>query len=214
MNTNNSHARPPKTGRRPNAAGLAASAALLLLLASAAAAQAQSAQAQSAQAQLTEEATGRLHAQAEESSRAFMEGNFERLADFTHAKVVELMGGREKMAEFVRKGMADMKEQGFETLSYTPAAAPTQVLREGRQLYAILPAKLRMRTPGGAVFISESFMIAVSADDGKNWRFVSGAAADAPRLKLLMPEVADKLKLPPVRNYPEPEKKPEAEKKP
>jgi hypothetical protein len=137
-----------------------------------------------------------------------MEGDFERLADFTHPKVVELMGGREKMAEFVRKGMADMKTQGFETLSYTPAAEPTQVLREGRTLYAILPARLRMRTPDGVVFVSESFMIALSGDDGKNWKFVSGATADATRLKILMPEVADKLKLPAVRDYPEDEKKP------
>lgn len=204
------HTRSLSAGRRSRAAALAVSAALLLLpLAPAAAAQTQS-----ARAQLTEEATRRLHAQAEESSRAFMEGNFERLADFTHAKVVELMGGREKMAEFVRKGMADMKAQGFETLSYTPAAEPTQVLREGRQLYAILPARLRMRTPGGTIFISDSFMIAVSGDDGKNWRFVSGATADAARLKLLMPEVADKLKLPTVRHYPEPEKQPEPGKRP
>jgi hypothetical protein len=198
MNTNNHHARPPRIGRRSSVAGLIASAALLLLLASAAV----------AQTQLTEAATKQLHAQAEESSRAFMEGNYERLADFTHPKVVELMGGREKMAEFVRKGMADMKTQGFETLSYTPATEPTQVLREGGKLYAILPAKLRMRTPDGVVFVSESFMIALSNDDGKNWKFVSGATADATRLKLLMPEVADKLKLPTVRNYSEDEKKP------
>ena len=208
---NKSHTRSLPANRRSRAAGLAVSAALLLLLLAAPAAVAQT---QSAQTQLTEEATKQLHAQAEESSRAFMEGNFERLADFTHAKVVELMGGREKMAEFVRKGMADMKAQGYETLSYTPAAEPSQVLREGKQLYAILPAKLRMKTPGGTIFVSESFMIAVSGDDGKNWRFVSGASADAAKLKLLMPEVADKLKLPAVRNYPEVEKKPEPEKKP
>jgi hypothetical protein len=143
-----------------------------------------------------------------------MEGNYERLADFTYPKIVEMMGGREKMAEYVRKGMAEVKSQGFETLSYSPAAAPTQVLREGGQFYAILPAKLRMRTPSGVNFISESFMIAVSADDGKNWTFVSGATADAAKLKLLMPEVADKLKLPAVRNYPEADEKPEPEKKP
>ena len=171
--------------------------ALLLLLASAA----------GAQVTLDEGATKQLHAQAEESSRAFMEGNYERLADLTHPKVVELMGGREKMAEFVRKSMADMKTQGFETLSYTPATEPTQVLREGRKLYAILPAKLRMRTPGGVVYVSESFIIALSGDDGKNWKFVSGATADAAKLKLLMPEVADKLKLPTVRHSPESEEK-------
>jgi hypothetical protein len=202
--------RPTSARRHSRAAGLVFSTALLLLLLAPAAA----AQAQSAGARLTEDAAKQLRAQAEESSRAFMEGNFERLADFTHPKVVELMGGREKLAEFVRKDMAEMKAEGYETLSYAPAAEPTQVLREGQKLYAILPARLRMRTPGGPVFVSESFMIAFSADGGKNWRFIGGEAADATKLKLLMPEVADKLKPPTGRIYPEAEKKPGPEKKP
>lgn len=203
MNSNKSHS-PSLTVGLPRRGAAVIVFAVLLLLTSPGAA---------AQTQLTEEASKQLRAQAEESSRAFMEGNYERLADFTYPKIVEMMGGREKMAEFVRKSMAGVKAEGFETLSYV-AADPTQVLREGRDTYAIVPAKLRMRTPGGTIFVSESFMIAFSADDGKNWKFVSGATADAAKLKLLMPEVADKLKLPTVRNYPEPVKQPEPEKKP
>lgn len=200
MRTKTIHAGPPCARRRRSAAGLAAPPAalllLLLLLAPAAA----------AQTQLTEDAAKLLRAQAAEMTRAFMAGDYERLADFTYPKVVEAMGGREKMAEFVRKEMAEVKTNGFETLSYTPAAEPTQVLREGRETYAILPAVMRMGTPSG-VMVGESFVIAVSADDGKNWRFISGSL-EADKLKLLLPAAADKLKLPGVRYYPEDEKKP------
>ena len=100
-----------------------------------------------------------------------------------------------------------MRSQGFVTLSYEPTTEPTHVLVEGRETYAVVPAKLRMRTPAG-VYVSESFLIGVSPDDGKSWEFVSGTSATPDTLKLLMPAVTDKLKLPTVRNYPEAEKKP------
>ncbi|HEY0172048.1 MAG TPA: hypothetical protein VGB98_13580 [Pyrinomonadaceae bacterium] len=209
MNTNKSDARPPRIGRRPSAAGLVSSAALLLLLLSSAAA----AQSQSPQTRLAEDATRQLRAQVEEYSRAFMDGKYERMADLMYPKAVEMAGGREKMIEIVRNGMDEMKTQGYEALSYAPAAEPTQVLREGRQLYVVLPTKLRMNTPDG-IQVAESFMIGISADDGKNWRLFGSGSLDAKVLKLLLPEVADKLKLPTFRIFPEVEKKPEPEKKP
>ncbi|MET0622251.1 MAG: hypothetical protein ABW250_04635 [Pyrinomonadaceae bacterium] len=206
---NRSHTRPLSAGRHSRAAGLVFSAALLLLLLAPAAA----AQTQSAQAQLTEDATKQLRAQAEEYSRAFIDGKYERMADLMYPKIVELVGGREKMADFSRKAVAELKTQGVEMLSYGPAGDPTQVLREGRQLYVILPTKSRMNTPAGIQLV-ESFMIGVSADDGKNWGLFGSGSLDANTLKLLMPEVADKLKPPTFRMYPEAEKKPEPEKKP
>jgi hypothetical protein len=196
MNADNSNT-PSLTAGRPRRAAAAVVFAALFLLAPHGAA---------AQTQLTEEAAKQLRAQAVECSRAFVEGNYERLAGLTHPKVVEMMGGREKMAESVRKDMAEMKAEGFRMLSYAPGE-PTQVLREGSRIYALLPTTLRTRTPSG-VMVTHSFMVAFSADDGKNWRFLGGASLDGPQLKLLIPEVADELKLPAERHYPETEKKP------
>lgn len=183
-------------GVPPQVLRIILSASLLLLLAPAVA----------AQDTLDEAAAKRLRQQAGECSRAFVEGDYERLADCTHTKVVELMGGREKMVESVRGEVAEMKADGFEPLTYE-TGEPSQVLRVGSATYAVVPAKLRLRTKG-TVYVSDSFMVGVSADGGKSWRFVSGAGADPVRLKLLLPDAADKLKLPTVRNYPEAEKKP------
>lgn len=155
----------------------------------------------SAQAQLDEAAAKQLKTQAEECSRAFVEGDFERLVDYTHPKVVEMAGGREKMVEFVRKDVAEMKAEGFEPLSFAPGE-PSQVLKDGAQTYVVVPAKLRMRTPG-TVYVSESFLIGVSADGGKTWKFISGSNGGRESLKLILPEAAAKLDLPPARHYPE-----------
>lgn len=155
-----------------------------------------------AQEQLDEEVAGRLQTQAAESGRAFIEGNFERLADYTHSKLVELIGGREKLLGFLRKSVDEMKAEGFVPLSSVPAA-PTQVLRVGRQTYAIVPLKFKMRAPR-QILVSDSFMIAVSDDEGKNWKFLSGASIDEEKLKLLLPDAAGKLKLPIVKHSTEP----------
>jgi hypothetical protein len=155
-----------------------------------------------AQERLGEEAAKRLQAQAEESGRAFLEGNYERLADYTYPKLVELIGGREKMIEVVRMGVEGMKAEGFVPLSSVPSA-PVQVLSVGKQTYAIVPVKFKMRAPG-QVLVSDSFMIAISDDEGKNWKFLSGASVDEAKLKVLLPDAAGKLKLPTVKHSTEP----------
>ena len=158
------------------------------------------------QAQLDAAAAAQLKEQAEACSRAFIEGDYERLADYTHPKVVELTGGREKMAEFVRKGMAEMKADGLEPLTYV-TSEPTQVLKVGEQTYAVVPARLRLRAKE-TVFVSESFMLGVSGDGGKTWKFVSGNV-DPATLKTLLPaEAVAKLDLPAVRHYTEDKKTP------
>ena len=156
--------------------------------------------------QLDDAAAAQLKAQAEACSRAFVEGDYERLTDYTHTKIVEMAGGREKMVEFVRKGVAEMKADGFEPLSYV-TSEPTQVIEVGGQTYAVVPARLRLRAKE-TVYVSESFLLGVSDDGGKTWKFVSGSV-DPSTLKTLLPdEAVTKLKLPTARNYPEDKKTP------
>ncbi|MBV9923806.1 MAG: hypothetical protein JOZ96_02100 [Acidobacteria bacterium] len=146
------------------------------------------------QARLGAAAAAQLKAQADECGRAFVEGDFARLADYTHPKLLAKVGGREQLIAFLRQGVAEMKAQGFELLSYVNEA-PTQVLNVGRETYAVVPGKLRARTPGG-VMVSETYMIGVSADGGRRWKFVSGSSVDPAKLKILFPAAAGRLRLP------------------
>ena len=155
-----------------------------------------------AQEQLSEAAAKQLQTQAEGCGRAFIEGDFGRLADCTLPKLVELIGGREKMLEAVRRDVEEMKAEGFEPLS-SVNSAPTQVVRVGSQTYAVLPVKFKMRT-SKEILASDSFMIGVSGDDGKTWKFLSADSTDEARMKLLLPDVVGKLKLPPAKYSTEP----------
>jgi hypothetical protein len=156
----------------------------------------------SAQEGLGEAASKQLQAQAEECGNAFIKGEYGRLVDCTLPKLVELVGGREKMVELVRRDVEQGKAEGFEPLSSTHSA-PTQVLRVGGQTYAVLPYKLRVRAPK-EILVSDSFMIGVSNDGGQTWKFLSADSADDARLKVLIPDAAGKLKLPSAKYSTEP----------
>ena len=156
----------------------------------------------SAQEGLGEAASKQLQAQAEECGNAFVKGNYGRLVECTVPKLVELVGGREKMIDLMRREVEEGKAEGFYPLS-SAQSAPTQVLRVGGQTYAVVPYKLRMRAPE-EILVSDSFMVGVSDDGGQTWKFLSADSTDEAKLKVLLPDAAGKLKVPPAKYSSEP----------
>ncbi|HZI17105.1 MAG TPA: hypothetical protein VEY09_00785 [Pyrinomonadaceae bacterium] len=137
-------------------------------------------------------------AQANESGRAFAEGDFEKLLDYTYPRVIELGGGRKKLLADLKAETGKMREDGFEFVSYEAGEAGELVqLADPKLTAVILPAVLKMRA-GGRVFRQPSYLVGVSTDGGRRWTFISGSSLDAARLKLVLPEAGDRLKLPKV----------------
>jgi hypothetical protein len=137
-----------------------------------------------------------LKKQANEIGEAYAREDFERVVDLTYPKLVKLIGGRDKMIALLRQEVANMRKEGLRMLAQS-AASPTQFLRIGKQLFAVIPVKLQFKVPVG-VGVEESCMIGVSGDSGEHWTFVDGSG-DQQRLKTLFPTAADKLKLPPPK---------------
>jgi hypothetical protein len=67
------------------------------------------------------------------------------------------------------------------------------------EVYAIVPFKLRMTGPGGVSGTQPSYLIGVSGDHGRNWKFLdgSGVAGDRAKLKQVLPNFPKALRLPP-----------------
>ena len=136
-----------------------------------------------------------LKKQAQVVAETFLTGDYKKFVTFVHPNVVQMTGGAEAMIEMISRGMREVETKGFRVISYAPGE-PAPAVRIGQGLYAIVPTKMRMRTPHG-VFASESFMIGISGDDGENWTFVGGSGAtDEAQLRAVLPEVVGKLKLP------------------
>jgi hypothetical protein len=135
-------------------------------------------------------------AQAEESQTALIKGEFEKLVDLTHPKLVENLGGKKKMVAHLTIEMKKMKEEGYEFKS-VKVSDPGDPVRAGKELYIGIPFTLEMRVPGGRL-LGKSMFIGVSKDDGKNWVFLDANPLKDEReqLKKLLPNLPAAIVIP------------------
>jgi hypothetical protein len=151
-----------------------------------------SAQTSSAQTKASEYPNAKV--QANELSEAVLAGKYERAADLTYPRLVELMGGRARYVEVMSHAMNQTQSDAFSILSNV-VADPQQTIVQGKNVFAILPTTMKIKVPEG-LLVGQSFMIGASTDGGKNWTFVDGAGANPQQLAILFPTVAGKLNLP------------------
>jgi hypothetical protein len=131
---------------------------------------------------------------ATECLRNYAGGDPAKFADLTHPKVVTLVGGREKFIAMI-KGVNDkMREAGWR-YGEVVVSEPTQFAAMGSDLATVVPCSVEYRG-GDSRKVSESFLLGVSSDRGKTWTFIEGAHASRERLKELLPNLPDAIKLP------------------
>ena len=134
-----------------------------------------------------------VKAQVEEMNAALLKEDYGKVVDFTHPKVVELMGGRDKMVSVMEAGTKDMKSKGFAFQS-TKVDDPSEPVKGGSELFVVVPFRLEMKAPDGKLHI-KSFVIGVSSDQGKSWTFVNGDL-EVKKVKQVLPNLPEQLKLP------------------
>jgi hypothetical protein len=129
----------------------------------------------------------------EELNAALIKEDYAKVTDLTHPKVVELMGGREKMIAVMESGTKDMKAKGYSFRS-VKVDEPGEPIAAGDERYVVVPFLLEMKAPGGRL-LQKSFVIGVSGDAGKSWTFVNGDQ-QGEKLKKVLPNLPEDLKLP------------------
>jgi hypothetical protein len=135
-----------------------------------------------------------VKALAEESGRAFLAGDFAKLADLTYPKVVQMMGGKANMVSFLEAGQKQMQSEGFEIVSYT-VGEPEKVVRAGTKLLVVVPTVLKAKVREG-VLTQPSYLLGVSDARRKKWTFIDGSSLDASKLRTVLPEAAGRVALP------------------
>jgi hypothetical protein len=133
---------------------------------------------------------------ASEVAQATVKGDFDKIATLTYSKVIDEMGGREKMIAAMKTGFKDLKARGIEFRSAKVESA-SPLVAGGTEDYTIVPFTLEMKVPGGRA-TTKSFLLGISADKGKTWTFVdgSGIGNDETMRKRLLPNLPKKLILP------------------
>ncbi len=132
---------------------------------------------------------------ASELAAAMIKGDHAKVVDRTYDKIVEMAGGREKMIRGIGELAKAMEAKGvkFHALN---VGEPGDVLTEGKFTFVVVPTVMVMRVPNASL-TGKSFLLGISLDDGKSWKFVEGAKLTdkAVRGKVLPPLPAQ-LKLP------------------
>ncbi len=135
-----------------------------------------------------------IKARAEESLNAFSNGDYQKLVDSSYPKLVDLMGGKAKMASAVERQMKEMKGQGIEIVS-TTVDVPKEVVPVDSQLFAIVPYTLKLKSPEG-VLKQQSYLLAISDKDSIKWTFIDITQIDESKLKMVVPSAVGKLTFP------------------
>jgi hypothetical protein len=139
--------------------------------------------------------TAKAVEQAEAMKKAVLDGDYAKVADRTHPKVVEAMGGKDKVIAASKAIFDQMKSQGIEIKSYT-VGKPGDPVVDGKTAYVILPTRMELTAPKVKV-VSESYLLGMTTDGGKSWSFADGTGlSKGPAREALLPELPKALKLP------------------
>lgn len=132
--------------------------------------------------------------QAQDLSDAMIAGDYNKAADLTYPKLVDLMGGRTKFISETEKVFKEMEAQQVKIVSNV-VGEPHDIVEVKNEIFAIVPSTMRMKVPDG-ILAAEAFLIGVSNDGGQNWTFVDSAAAREGGLNLVFPDAASQLRIP------------------
>ncbi len=132
--------------------------------------------------------------QAEQMGAALLAQDYLGFVEFTYPKVLEQMGGKQKMATSIAQQMKGMQDGGIllESISYDPPATP---IKEGKELQTTITQKMVLKLQQGRI-LAKSTIIAISPDNGNRWYFVDAGERDNATVRQTLPNISKSLVIP------------------
>lgn len=131
---------------------------------------------------------------AQACADALLKGDYAAFVQYTHPKIIEMAGGRDKMIAMIKSGMDAIKSEGMTITAYK-IEPPAETIPAGDDLTAIVPTLLQMSSPTQKI-TQKSYLLAISSDNGKHWTFVDGAGLNQSVIQSIIPNSPKELKLP------------------
>ena len=132
--------------------------------------------------------------QAESTAKALLNDDYETIIKFTYPKVIELVGGRDKMISLIKKGKVEMGQQGI-TFDKVTIGKPSKTVIAGDEIHCLVPQTVYMKVPNGKMK-SETQLIAVTRDKGTNWYFIDAVNLNKENVRRVLPNYNFDLILP------------------
>jgi len=135
--------------------------------------------------------TETIKSQAETMRQLMLKEDFSAFAKFTYPKVIEMMGGKEKMVEVMKRGSQQMESEGTKFLNVT-IGEPSKIITTGSELQCTLPQTIEMKVANGKL-ITKSTLIAISTNNGKNWYFLDTSGKNIQTMHKILPNLSTEL---------------------
>ncbi len=138
--------------------------------------------------------------EAAKYSRAVVANDYEKVLSYTHERVIDTMGRKE--AATVRahekgapRGNESQRLRHIEDTKVGLAPDPQKI---GPWTITVVPETLTLRMPGARAQ-QESFLLAISADEGKSWKFIDLGPLSEDQLFRIFPELKGQFRMPPKK---------------
>lgn len=138
--------------------------------------------------------TAIIKEQAELTAKALLNDDYETVIRFTYPKVIEMVGGGEKMIAIMKKGKSEMRDKGI-SFDKVTIGTPSRTVIAGDEIHCLVPQTVYMKVPDGKMK-TETQLIAVSQDKGINWFFIDAVNLNKDNIKRVLPNYNFDLMLP------------------
>lgn len=126
--------------------------------------------------------------------QAFMDKKYDVFSNYVHEGTIKMLGGKKKMIDVSVAAMDTMNKQGyhFKKVDFSDVSDIITVKNEQQ---AVVHQKIQMDTPKGNIN-ADYYMIAVSGNNGKNWKFIDTSGKDIQTMRKYFPNLSSKLIIP------------------
>lgn len=135
-----------------------------------------------------------LKMQAGKMGAAFTASDYKTFENYTYPPLLNSMGGKTKMVEVLNKTVADMKSKGM-SFSKITVDEPTKIIQVGKELQSTITQHTEIKLSQGRV-VAESTLIAISIDNGLNWKFIDTSNKNIATLRKAMPNLSSAIDIP------------------
>ena len=141
--------------------------------------------------------TAMVRRQADAVAKAVVNGNYKLITNSMYPKMVQQMGGRDKVLQQTTAVFTQMLASGL-TIANAVAGPPGKFYRAGNEIHCLVPETISLKTPNGIASI-RSNLLAVSKDGGKRWTFLDLNKNTIAAIPQMFPRFNKALKIPEPR---------------
>lgn len=136
-----------------------------------------------------------LNRQLVEMKNLFLAENFKAYCHYIYPPIIKMMGSEEKLISALQSALNEMKNDGFETIDIH-YSEPSKMIKQGNELQMTITQNLLMKSPQGNV-LGKYTLIAISEDEGKNWKFIDTSGKDLETMRSYFPNLSPQLVIKP-----------------